>query len=115
MTRYGNTTRGAATSTGALAPREAVRGPHGAGARRHPRRGHHAGGDRARLLAQGAQRVLTAVLADKDLGRAEARSPPDFVGVRVPDRYVFGFGMDVNGAWRNLPAIYAVKGTLSAP
>ncbi|MEE9580595.1 MAG: hypoxanthine-guanine phosphoribosyltransferase, partial [Nitrosomonadaceae bacterium] len=26
-----------------------------------------------------------------------------------PDRYVFGFGMDIYGAWRNLPAIYAVK------
>jgi hypoxanthine phosphoribosyltransferase len=32
----------------------------------------------------------------------------DFVGVTVPDRYVFGCGMDVNGAWRNLPGIYAV-------
>ena len=32
----------------------------------------------------------------------------DFVGVSVPDRYVFGFGMDVEGAWRNLPAIYAI-------
>ena len=31
------------------------------------------------------------------------------VGVRVPDRYVFGFGMDVNEYWRNLPAIYALK------
>jgi hypoxanthine phosphoribosyltransferase len=27
----------------------------------------------------------------------------------VPDRYVFGFGMDVHGAWRNLPAIYAMR------
>jgi hypoxanthine phosphoribosyltransferase len=22
---------------------------------------------------------------------------------------VFGYGMDIEGAWRNLPAIYAVK------
>jgi len=29
--------------------------------------------------------------------------------VRVPDRYVFGFGMDINEYWRNLPAIYALK------
>jgi hypoxanthine phosphoribosyltransferase len=27
----------------------------------------------------------------------------------VPNRYVFGFGMDVRGAWRNLPAVYALK------
>ncbi|SUX54691.1 Hypoxanthine-guanine phosphoribosyltransferase [Chromobacterium vaccinii] len=33
----------------------------------------------------------------------------DFVGLDVPDRYVFGYGMDVRGAWRNLPAIYALK------
>jgi hypoxanthine phosphoribosyltransferase len=26
----------------------------------------------------------------------------------VPDRYVFGCGMDYKGYWRNLPAIYAV-------
>jgi len=29
--------------------------------------------------------------------------------VTVPNRYVFGFGMDVEGAWRNLPAIYAAQ------
>jgi hypoxanthine phosphoribosyltransferase len=34
----------------------------------------------------------------------------DFVGVRLPNRFVFGCGMDAKGAWRNLPAIYAVKG-----
>jgi hypoxanthine phosphoribosyltransferase len=27
----------------------------------------------------------------------------------VPNRYVFGFGMDAYGLWRNLPAIYALK------
>jgi hypoxanthine phosphoribosyltransferase len=33
----------------------------------------------------------------------------DFSALTVPDRFVFGYGMDVNGAWRNLPAIYAMK------
>jgi hypoxanthine phosphoribosyltransferase len=28
----------------------------------------------------------------------------------VPDRYVFGFGMDAFGLWRNLPAVYALGG-----
>jgi len=28
----------------------------------------------------------------------------------VPDRYVFGFGMDYKGYWRNAPGIYAVAG-----
>ncbi len=63
---------------------------------------------REKLLAAGASRVLSAVFAEKDTGRAKpARA--DFVGLRVPNRYVFGFGMDVKGAWRNLPEIYALK------
>ena len=33
----------------------------------------------------------------------------DWVGVDVPDRYVFGFGMDFHEQGRNLPAIYALK------
>ncbi|MBL8480226.1 MAG: hypoxanthine-guanine phosphoribosyltransferase [Sterolibacteriaceae bacterium] len=61
------------------------------------------------LRALGAQEVLCAVFADKDLGRAKP-IVADFIGVHVPDRYVFGYGMDVKGAWRNLPAVYAVKG-----
>lgn len=61
-----------------------------------------------RLLAQGASEVLSAVFADKDIGRAKPITA-DFVGVRLPNRYVFGYGMDVRGAWRNLPAVYAVK------
>jgi hypoxanthine phosphoribosyltransferase len=60
------------------------------------------------LRANDASSVFTAVLADKDLGRSKPASA-DFVGVRVPDRYVFGCGMDVRDAWRNLPAIYALK------
>jgi hypoxanthine phosphoribosyltransferase len=62
-----------------------------------------------RLLEQGAKDCRIAVFADKALGR-EKPVRADFVGVRLPNRYVFGFGMDVKGAWRNLPAVYAVKG-----
>lgn len=63
---------------------------------------------KARLLDQGAAAVYTAVLVEKDLGRDKPIAA-DFVGVTLPDRYLFGFGMDVRGAWRNLPAIYALK------
>ena len=63
---------------------------------------------RERLLADGAAAFFSAVFADKDTGRAKPIRA-DFVGVRVPNRYVFGFGMDVNEYWRNLPAIYAMK------
>lgn len=61
-----------------------------------------------RLLEMGARKVMSAVFADKDLGRAKPVTA-DFVGVTVPNRYVFGFGMDAYGLWRNLPAIYALK------
>ncbi len=60
------------------------------------------------LLAAGALRVYSAVFAEKETGRAKPVSA-DFVGLHVPNRYVFGFGMDVNGLWRNLPEIYALK------
>lgn len=65
---------------------------------------------RERILEGGAQTFYSAVLADKDIGRPKPIAA-DFVGVRVPDRYVFGFGMDAHGFWRNLPAIYALKAT----
>ncbi len=61
-----------------------------------------------RLLEAGAKRVLTAVFADKQLPD-EKPVVADFIGVKVPDRYVFGFGMDVRGLWRNLPAVYALR------
>ena len=33
----------------------------------------------------------------------------DYIGLNVPNRYVFGFGMDAAGCWRNLGEIYALK------
>jgi hypoxanthine phosphoribosyltransferase len=63
---------------------------------------------RDRVLEQGAAAFYCAVLTEKSLG---TRKPivPDFVGLSVPDRFVFGCGMDARGYWRNLPEIYALK------
>ncbi len=69
--------------------------------------GHTLAAIRDRVLAAGATEVLLAVFADKQLGRSKPVTA-DFTGVAVPDRYVFGFGMDVRGMWRNLPALYAL-------
>jgi hypoxanthine phosphoribosyltransferase len=33
----------------------------------------------------------------------------DFIGLEVPNRYVFGYGMDIHGYWRNLPSIHALQ------
>jgi len=63
---------------------------------------------RQRVLELGAVEFYSAVFADKAIGRAKPIRP-DFTGMELPDRFVFGFGMDIQGAWRNLPAIYAVK------
>ncbi|UOP05112.1 hypoxanthine-guanine phosphoribosyltransferase [Conchiformibius kuhniae] len=63
---------------------------------------------REHILAAGAASCRTAVFADKDIGRAKPIAA-DYVGVRVPNRYVFGFGMDAKGMWRNLEAVYAVS------
>ncbi len=60
------------------------------------------------LLHLGAAEVLLAVFADK-LNGLDKPIHADFCGLTVPDRFVFGYGMDVRGAWRNLPAIYAMK------
>lgn len=60
----------------------------------------------SRLLAQGARECRIAVLVEKDLGRDKPITA-DFVGLKLPNRFLFGCGMDIKGAWRNLPAIYA--------
>jgi len=70
--------------------------------------GHTLAAIRSRLLDAGARRVLIAVFADKDLGKAKPVAA-DFIGTSLPNRYVFGFGLDVRGWWRNLPAVYALR------
>lgn len=58
--------------------------------------------------ARGAKQVKVAVLADKLLSKTKPLDA-NYVGLAVPNRYVFGCGMDIYGWWRNLPAIYALK------
>ena len=58
---------------------------------------------------QGAADVRVAVLALKIHDRRVDGIEADYVGVDVPDRYVFGYGMDYREQGRNLPAIYALK------
>src|SRR5262249_45245675 len=59
---------------------------------------------REMIQSRGAAAFHCAVLTEKDLGRPKPIAA-DFVGLSLPNRYVFGCGMDVSGAWRNLPAI----------
>jgi hypoxanthine phosphoribosyltransferase len=59
-------------------------------------------------LGQGAASVRIAVLCRKVHDRCVPGLAADYVGVEVPDRYVFGFGMDYHEQGRNLPGIWAL-------
>ena len=65
---------------------------------------------RSRLYELGASEVLLAAFAVK-IRKELPRVMADFTGIRVPDQFVFGFGMDVGGRWRNLPSIRALSET----
>jgi len=58
--------------------------------------------------AAGAAQVLTATLVRKRGSAEPGARAPDFCALEVPDRYVFGCGMDYRHHWRQLPAIYAL-------
>ncbi|MEN8178901.1 MAG: hypoxanthine-guanine phosphoribosyltransferase [Pseudomonadota bacterium] len=58
----------------------------------------------------GAKAVYTAVLVEKRHTRGNGFIP-NFVGLEVEDRYVFGFGMDYKGYLRNAAGIFAVNST----
>jgi len=60
---------------------------------------------------QGAAMVLMAVLVEKlHLRKVTPGMRADFTGIEVGDRFLFGYGLDYKGFWRNAPGIYAVKG-----
>lgn len=60
-------------------------------------------------LKQGADKVYTAVLIDKQHQRkANPKFAIDFVGFESEDFFLFGYGMDYQGYWRNAPGIYAI-------
>ena len=58
---------------------------------------------------RGARRVLIASLCTKRHDRLAEGIASDFNGIELPDRYVFGFGMDYHEQGRNLPGIYALR------
>lgn len=60
---------------------------------------------------QGAAEVLMGVLVEKlHLRKVTPGMRADFSGIEVGDRFLFGYGLDYKGYWRNAPGIYAVKG-----
>ena len=63
---------------------------------------------RDRLMELGAKNFFCAVLVEKILQKKKPIAA-DFVGLTIPDRFVFGCGMDAKGFWRNLPEIRAMR------
>ena len=61
----------------------------------------------AQCRQDGARRVVSAVLSEKIHDRG-CGFHADVVGLKLPDRYVFGYGMDFKGFLRNAPGIFAV-------
>jgi hypoxanthine phosphoribosyltransferase len=61
------------------------------------------------LRRMNAASVSVAVLIRKNLGPGVERPAVDYVGADAPDLYLFGCGMDLEGRWRGLPALYAIE------
>lgn len=52
----------------------------------------------------GAKSVKIVVLIDKDIGK-EKPIKADFVGFNSPNKFLFGYGMDIYGIYRQIPDI----------
>lgn len=64
-------------------------------------------------VAQGAQKVYTAVLVDKRVDRSDkGLATADFVALSVDNRFIFGYGLDYKEYLRNAPGIYEVSSDL---
>jgi hypoxanthine phosphoribosyltransferase len=53
--------------------------------------------------------VSIAVLVRKTVDPGVSRPAVDYVGLDGPNRFLFGCGMDLDGRWRGLPALYATE------
>lgn len=62
----------------------------------------------ARLKSLGARRVRSCVLLDKP-SRRVVRLRVDYVGFRIPDWFVVGYGLDYAERYRNLPFIGVLR------
>ncbi len=63
---------------------------------------------KSHIEAQRPARLRIAVLLDKPARRAVPLTA-DYVGFQVPDRWIVGYGLDVDGLYRNLPYISFVE------
>lgn len=62
----------------------------------------------ANLKSRGAASVKLAALLDK-YERREKEVPIDYLGFKIPDKFVVGYGLDFAEQYRNLPFIAVLK------
>ena len=62
----------------------------------------------ANLKSRGAESVKLAALLDK-YERREKEVPIDYLGFKIPDKFVVGYGLDFAERYRNLPFIAVLK------
>jgi len=60
------------------------------------------------LKARGPRSLKVVALLDKP-GRREVNFHPDYVGFRIDDHFVVGYGLDCAEEYRNLRGIYVLK------
>ncbi len=60
------------------------------------------------LKNKGARSVKTCTMLDKP-SRREVDFTPDYVGAKIPDEFVVGYGLDYNEDYRALPYIGILK------
>jgi len=60
-------------------------------------------------FSRGASSVNSAVLVRKVHDRETAGRLPEFIGLEVEDKYIFGCGMDAYEHWRHLDEIRALE------
>lgn len=106
--RYHDSTTGSNEVTWYAMPKESIRGRAVLLLDDILDEGHTLSAIKKECLTKGAAEIKIAVLVEKLLNKQKPIQA-DYIGLTVPDRYVFGCGMDVYGWWRNLPAIYALK------
>jgi len=60
------------------------------------------------LRERGAEEIKTCVFLDKEVSKRTSLKP-DFVGFKVPDYFVVGYGLDLDEKFRELPYVGYLK------
>ena len=61
-----------------------------------------------RLIASSPKSIKICALLDKKSRRA-VKIEADYVGIEVEDKFLIGYGLDYDQAYRNLPGIYYIE------